>query len=129
MNYVGTIDFHSIRVLSYFYLTLLDRIFLIDATFNGFIEGINVEQLGAVHSLKFQTTDSIIRACPSQQVLVLEARCTGDTPRLSSSQATSHVLLRIRSLPLKACPGDCASANYGCCSKCLLLAAPNSFGQ
>jgi hypothetical protein len=38
MNYVGNTNFQSIRVL--FHLTLFDRIFLVDATVNGFIYGI-----------------------------------------------------------------------------------------
>jgi hypothetical protein len=53
------------RVLIYFQLALLDRIFLVDATFNGFICGIKVKQLGAVHSSEFQTTESILHLNPS----------------------------------------------------------------
>jgi hypothetical protein len=48
MSHVGKIDFQSIRVLIYFHLTLHDRIFLVDATFN---VSMYVEQLVAVHPL------------------------------------------------------------------------------
>jgi hypothetical protein len=65
VNYVGKIGFQSICVPHLFHLTLPDRIFLVDATFNGFIDGVNVEQLEAVHSLRFQTIESILRAFPS----------------------------------------------------------------
>jgi hypothetical protein len=71
ITYVSRLDFQSIRVLIHFHLTLLDNISLVDAIFAC---GINVEQIGAVRSLKFQTTESIL---------------PGYAPRMSSSQATS----------------------------------------
>jgi hypothetical protein len=51
---VGKLDIQSTFT---FHFTLLDRIFLVDATYNDYIYGINVEQSGAMHSSEPQTTE------------------------------------------------------------------------
>jgi hypothetical protein len=70
-----------------FQFTLLDRISLVDATYNDTIYGINVEQSGAMHSSEPQTTEPN----PTQgHIAMVEASgCTGYAPRVSSSQTTS----------------------------------------
>jgi hypothetical protein len=86
MNYVGKIDLQSVCEIIYFHLSLLDRIFLVDATFNG---SMYVEQLVAVHSLKFKTTERILCVSPNKMI-------TGTVYRRARQIAFVFVFTRVQ---------------------------------